>query len=98
MVFWDSRTIHCGRESLKNREKARMARGNLFMLYAKKSGNAKNNYKKRKAFNDLRMTTHWPTKSKLFAKNPRTYGAELPEICQIPSPTLTQLGKKLAGF
>ena len=68
------------------------------MLYAKKSGKRKTITKKRKAFNELRLTSHWPTKTKLFAKNPRTYGAELPEICQIPSPTLTPLGKKLAGF
>ena len=98
MVFWDSRTIHCGRESLKNREKAKW-RAVIYLCYMPRSqASEKQLQKKRKAFNELRMTSHWPTKTKLFAKNPRTYGAELPEICQIPSPTLTQLGKKLAGF
>ena len=54
--------------------------------------------KKQKAFAELRTTSHWPLKSKLFAKHPRTYGGDMPEITPIPFPILTELGKKLAGF
>ena len=54
--------------------------------------------KKRKAFKDLRMTSHWPHKPKLFPKNPRTYGNPLPNITQVKEPKLTELGYRLAGF
>ena len=54
--------------------------------------------KKRKAFTELRMTTHWPHKPKLFPVHPRTYGGPIPNICDIEPPILTELGKKLAGF
>ena len=54
--------------------------------------------KKQKAFNELRMTTHWAHKPKLFPINPRTYGAPLPNITIVDKPILTELGMKLAGF
>ena len=54
--------------------------------------------KKRKAFNDLRMTTHWPHKPILFPKNPRTYGGPLPNITEGEAPKMTELGLKIAGF
>ena len=46
----------------------------------------------------MRTTSHYPARVKLFAKNPRTYGAKLPEITLVNKPKLTDLGKKLAGF
>ena len=46
----------------------------------------------------MRSTSHWPCKAILFGKKPRTYGRPLPEITNIEPPTLTELGKKLAGF
>jgi hypothetical protein len=49
-------------------------------------------------FNELRLTTHWPSKPRLFPKHPRTYGNELPVINNIEKPQLSELGKKLAGF
>ena len=30
--------------------------------------------KRKKAFNELRMTSHWPHKVRLFPKTPQTYG------------------------
>ena len=54
--------------------------------------------KRRKAFGELRMTSHWPCNVKLFSKNPRTYGGVLPEITVIEAPTLNQLGKRLVGY
>lgn len=54
--------------------------------------------KKQKAFNELRMTSHWPAKIKLFSKTPRTYGAKLPTITPIDKPVVGQLGLKLSGF
>tara|TARA_B100002051_G_C16429532_1_gene483509 strand:+ start:465 stop:638 length:174 start_codon:yes stop_codon:yes gene_type:complete len=54
--------------------------------------------KKRRAFQEKRMTSHWPAKPKLFAKSPQHYGAGLPQITPIPDPELSPLGRKLAGF
>ena len=49
-------------------------------------------------FNELRMTTHWPHKPKLFPKNPRTYGGPLPDVTDVEKPELTELGKRISGF
>tara|TARA_B100001063_G_C16770650_1_gene561381 strand:- start:3812 stop:4012 length:201 start_codon:yes stop_codon:yes gene_type:complete len=54
--------------------------------------------KKKKAFNELRTTNHWPCKPKLFPKNPRTYGNPMPEVKAINPPVVTDFGMKLAGF
>jgi len=34
-------------------------------------------------FNELRMTSHWPHKPKLFPKVPQTYGKPIKKICDI---------------
>ena len=54
--------------------------------------------KRRKAFEEMRMTTHWPCKVKLFPKMPRTYGKELPTISSIEKPNLEEIGYKLVGY
>jgi hypothetical protein len=54
--------------------------------------------KKQKALKNLRTTTHWAHRAKLFSKLPRTYGKELPPVKEINPPVLTELGKKLAGY
>ena len=54
--------------------------------------------KKQKALKELRLTTHWPSKPRLFPKNPRTYGKELPITAIIPHPSLSEIGYKLAGL
>ena len=54
--------------------------------------------KKIKALNNLRTTTHWTNRTKLFSKMPRTYGGAISNVKQINPPILTELGKKLAGY
>ena len=54
--------------------------------------------KKRKAYEDLRVTNHWPNDPKLFPKVPRTYGGEIPEFNKIHPPVLNDVGRRLAGF
>ena len=39
--------------------------------------------KRKKAFNDLRMTSHWPHKVRLFPKYPQTYGKKIQNINDI---------------
>lgn len=98
MVFWDSRTIHCGTEPLRTRKEKKLRNVVYICMKPRSSSTEANLRKKRKAFNELRMTTHWPHKPKLFPKNPRTYGGPLPNITDVIHPTLTELGKKIAGF
>jgi hypothetical protein len=48
-----------------------------------------------------RMTTHWPVKTKLFGKFPRSYGPK-PDSWETvppsPMPKLTPLGRRIAGL
>jgi len=39
--------------------------------------------KRKKIFDEVRMTSHWPNKPKLFSKYPRTYGKPLKNIKDI---------------
>lgn len=98
LVFWDSRTIHCGVEPNKRRTIPNI-RAVVYLCYMPRANsNAANLRKKQKAFQELRTTTHVPDKVKLFSKTPRTYGGEIPEITPIEPPVLSTLGQKLAGF
>lgn len=98
LVFWDSRTIHCGTEAMKGRENPKH-RAIVYVCYRPREFATEAKLrKKQKAFNDMRMTSHWPCKATLFPKKPRTYGKEIPEIVPIEPPRLTETGKKLAGF
>lgn len=98
MVFWDSRTIHCGTEPLRSRKEKNLRNVVYICMTPRSLATEANLKKKRKALNDLRMTTHWPHKPKLFPKNPRTYGGPLPDVTDVPKPHLTDLGKNISGF
>ena len=98
IVLWDSRTIHCGVEAVKTREKQNF-RSVIYLCYMPRSlSNPKKLAKKQKAFEELRMTTHYPCNPKLFPKTPRTYGKSLPEITKINEPVLSDFGRRLAGY
>lgn len=99
LVLWDSRTMHAGYESSKNRETPNF-RMVVYVCYVPRSqATPKQLQKKLSALKELRTTSHWPQYSKLFGKTPRTYGtAEVPRVTPIEPPVLTEFGKKLAGF
>lgn len=98
LVLWDSRTIHCGTEALQERDMPNF-RTVIYLCYMPRElCDEKNIAKKQKAFNELRTTSHYPCKIKMFPKNPRTYGSPLPEITPIDHPIVNKLGRKLAGF
>jgi len=98
LVFWDSRTIHCGIEPSKNRPFQNI-RAVIYLCYMPRHLCSKNNLlKKQKAFQQLRTTSHYPCNIKLFSNTPRTYGSQLPTITNICSPTLSDLGKSLSCF
>lgn len=98
MVLWDSRTIHTGTEAVKGRLNPKI-RSVAYLCYTPHSlATPKELEKKCAAFNNMRMTTHWPHKIKLFAKNPRTYGATVRPLVALSPPILTDVGLRLAGF
>jgi hypothetical protein len=97
LVFWDSRTIHCGVEAVKTRAQPNF-RAIVYLCYMPRAlCSAVNLKKKQKALEELRSTSHWPSKPKLFGKSPRTYGGELPVVTAVAKPVLSELGLRLAG-
>lgn len=98
MVFWDSRTIHCGCEAVKGRKEPNF-RGVVYLCYMPRKGATEKRLEaKRKAFNELRTTRHNPQKSLLFSVNPYDRGHPPPEPKIIEKPIVGELGKILAGF
>ena len=98
LVFWDSRTIHCGVEAVTTREKPNF-RAIVYLCYMPRAlCTAANLKKKQKALEELRATSHWPSKPTLFGKSPRTYGGEMPVVTSVKKPVLNELGLRLAGF
>ena len=79
MVFWDSRTFHQGCAPVEGRPVKR-DRAIVYLCYGPvKWMTEVQKKKKRDAATNERTTTHWPLRSKLFAKTPRTYGRILPD-------------------
>lgn len=98
LVLWDSRTIHCGSEAVKKRKTPNFRNVTYVCYQPRNQIDNKNLKKKLKAFEEMRMTSHWPCKVTLFPKTPRTYGGEIYETKQLPKPILNELGKKLTGL
>jgi hypothetical protein len=100
MVFWDSRTIHCGTNPCKWRTEENF-RIVIYTCYKpRKEEDKKGLIKKQKAFETHRTTTHTPDKVKLFPLVVRFYSEENrpPKTTEVIDPILTELGMKLAGY
>lgn len=98
MVFWDSRTIHAGQEAVKGRENQNI-RNVVYLCYMPRELASPTDIKKKISyFETQRLTSHWPCKIKVFGKNPRTYGKELPPTVDLPTPILRDVGLSLAGY
>jgi len=98
LVLWDSRTIHCGSEAKKDRYRPN-TRAIVYVCYTPRHLATSAMIKKRiEAFEEKRTTNHYPHKCKLFGKNPRTYGGELPDITELDTPVLIDIGRKLVGY
>jgi len=101
IILWDSRTVHWAARPAKSQEHCRMA---VYLCYVPRNkADKKAIEKKRKAFDERRMTSHWPAQPRLFPKQPRTYGnAEILEKftdrSTITKEEETQLIRKLAGY
>jgi len=90
--------MHQGIEPIKERKKDNFRCVVYVCMTPRSLCNNSNLNKKISAFNNLRMTTHWPHKVKLFSKLPQTYGKPIIDVPNLSPPILTDLGKKLVGF
>jgi hypothetical protein len=98
MVLWDSRTIHCGIQPMRNRNQAKIRCVGYVCYTSRKLATQKDLKKRIQTFNDLRMTSHWPHKPRLFSKFPRTYGGAIPDVVPVSPPVLSEIGKRMVGF
>ena len=98
IVYWDSRTIHCGQEALENRSKPNIRCVSYLCYMPRYTSTPLNLKRKQQAFKELITTTHWANKPVFNEELPRHYKNNLKKITKIQNPILTELGKKLAGF
>jgi hypothetical protein len=93
LILWDSRTIHAGQEPIKGREKEnfRMVVYVCHLPYFFFDKRSKT--RREKAFREKRVLNHWS--AKMFAKDPRTYGAELKDFNTVKNPVLSRYGNIL---
>lgn len=74
MVLWDSRTIHCGKEPEPTRTQFNY-RCVVYVCYTPRNlASVSMLNKKIDAWKNLRTTSHWPHKPKLFPIHPHTWG------------------------
>jgi len=102
MVFWDSRTIHCGAEPMSDRANVNF-RAIVYLCYTPRVLACEDNIVlKRNAANNINSTSHWPHKVKIFPDKPKKKKPiENPEsklMTKISKPVLTSLGRRLAGY
>jgi hypothetical protein len=99
MVLWESRTVHAGRSAVKGRPVPRNRMVAYISMMPSSMLKKHEIVKKQQAILNGRLTNHWAAKHiKLFAKNPRTYGAALPPTVAFEPPKLTLKGVQLAGW
>lgn len=96
MILWDSRTFHQGILSDINRQNENF-RMSIYITMLPRSSVTDPNalIKKRKAFKNLRITSHWANSVFLFPKKPKLC---LYEFNLIHQPVLNEIGLRLAGF
>jgi hypothetical protein len=98
LVLWDSRTIHCGKEPDSSRAEPNY-RCVVYLCYTPRSlASPTLLNKKINAWENLRTTSHWPHKPKLFPIHPHTWGKPVPNIIQIPKPIISDLAYRLIGY
>ena len=98
LILWDSRTIHQGVEPLKKRANPKHRTVIYVCMTPRSRAQVSQLRKKQKAFNEMRMTSHWPHHIILFQKDPWTYGREIPDYNKPFPPILDKHGLRLAGF
>lgn len=99
MVFWDSRTIHCGIQSDGYRRTPNFRNVVYICMTPRELATEEVLEEKQEAFENLEMTNHWAHRPRFFPKYPYAYGYQLANIRELTRiPELSELGKKLAGY
>lgn len=98
LVLWDSRTIHAGKEATPNRAQPNERIIAYICMTPRSHAFPKTIPKRIKAYEELRMTSHWPHKCKLFGKTPQLYGKPVPNYEPLPPPVLNDVGRSLVGY
>ena len=97
LVLWDSRTMHCGSEPLRNRAVAN-TRATIYTCMAPRSLASQEVQQERiECFRNGDVCTHCPYRFNVFSKRPRKFyerGDPLP-IKDIPKPNLSAFAKGL---
>jgi hypothetical protein len=83
MVLWDSRTVHQGVEPQKTRKERNIRCVPYVCMLPRSRCTEKQLEKRISAFEARRTTSHWPEKSKMFPKVPRTYGGDYPGLVDV---------------
>lgn len=99
MVLWDSRLIHCNTTAKGNRLYPRFRYVIYVCMTPSEWCDSKNKEDKIKAFNELRVTTHWPHEIKLFSESVERYGKKITDFnIRQKCALLSDRGKQLAGL
>ena len=99
LVLWDSRVVHCNAPPEKNRPIQRFRYVIYVCMTPKSMATSKQLEKKKKAFLEKRMTSHWPHEIYLCSEKFQTWGKEYPDYnVNLDLPELTNQGRKLAGL
>lgn len=89
LVLWDSRTFHQGVESQKQRTEPNF-RGVVYVCMTQRArASEKMQKKRRKAFDEGRLTSHLAHNCMLFPVQPWTRGKQLPDVQTLPKPALS---------
>ena len=98
IVLWDSRTMHAGIQPQQTRAAPNKRMVVYVSMLPRERTPTQVLAKRLKAFEQLRMTTHWTDKCQLFPTVPRNYGTPFPEFNRVEPPVLTALGRSLVGY
>ena len=95
MVLWDSRTIHYGANPVEKRIKPNFRNVAYICMQPKNLISNKVKTQRKKAFDEIKTTSHWVAKCAIFRDCPRDMRDIKERILKPKIPNLTELGKKL---
>lgn len=102
LVLWDSRLVHQGILCSRNRNKSNIRAVVYICMTPRHKASEKQLRKKQTAFNQMRMTTHWPHQISRFPAYPKPSETINKQVNLVTESTekliLSEVGYKLSGF
>lgn len=98
MVLWDSRTIHCGMEPVREGSCDRRRFVGYVCMQPRKACDAKTLARRIVAFETRRTASHSPTRFRLFSKKHRIYPDQPDYDIVTPTPPENNLIRRLVGY